>query len=292
MSVLKSLLLGAATLTVGALATAPVLAATATSSAFGVFVDLNVDPPIFPSASLDLGPVGSVSGAAPPDFANSGGVASIDADFSIVSSVPLDVDANLSTGVIVTNASGSITPPAFASSDSTINGFSFTFVADPLIGPDVLVGSILATTIQSSADVSGTFGALTRTGDTTIEGLAIDGVLGTLLANLGLDLSLAVNAAPNTLLLDVAGVQVIVNEQILAGNLSNTAGITTNALRVSFDTFTADGFGLLDGDIILAQSVAFIEVDQVVDPVPAPAALALFGLGLVGLGAARARRRA
>jgi hypothetical protein len=63
--------------------------------------------------------------------------------------------------------------------------------------------------------------------------------------------SISANPAANTVLLNVAGVKVTLNEQIVSGTQ-----ITVNAIHIKLTSALVSGLGLLTGDIIVSQSVA------------------------------------
>lgn len=271
------------------LAAAPATASVASSSAYSLLVSLDVTPVGFPLASVNIGPVAQASGAAPPAYSDNATLATFAATATLVSSLPLNADLTAATGLLVNNASGNAASPAFAHGDSTTNRLAIDAVAVPLIGPMVDLASIGATTITSTADVAGSYGALTRTGTSNIEGLSIAGLLGADLVSLGLDVGAAAGAAPNTVLLNALGVRIVANEQLLRGDLIGSAGITTNALHFTFSAFDALGVGLLNGDIVIGHSVADISVDRIATP--EPAMLGLFGLGGIAVALGRRRRQ-
>lgn len=271
-----------------ALAVSPASAGTASSAAYSLLVGLQVTPVGFPLATVNIGPVALANGTAPPAYASNATVVTSNATANLITSPALDANLTAATGLLINNASGSTNAPAFAHADSTTNALAIDAVATPLVGLSTDLASLGAQTITSSADVAGSFGALTRKGTSNIEGLTLTGLLGADLATLGLNLGLAANAAPNTVLLSAPGVFAIANEQVLRGNLSSSAGITVNALRISFTTFDALGVGLLNGEIIVGQSVADLSVDRIATP--EPAIFGLFGFGLLAMATATARR--
>jgi hypothetical protein len=151
-----------------------------------------------------------------------------------------------------------------------------------------LLASLLglsATTIQSSSQAN-SVGGLDASGSTTIEGLTLTG---SLLGGLAINGSLFVNPAPNTVLFNIVGLSITLNEQTLFGDGITTTGISTNAIDIAFNNF-ALGTNLLNGNIIVGHTEAFASLDQPA-AVPEPATWAMMLLGFVGIGLAMCRRR-
>lgn len=225
------------------------------SSAYGEFVDLIVTPHLGVAASVTSGPVPTVSGTAPApyDLTNS----------ALSASVP----PFLSTGLLTVNASSdvdSLSGSRNTSADATVNDLS--------VDLSVLLSSLgiglTATSVQSTAAVSGDFGAFSGVGTTTFEGLTLNGVA-----------SILSTPAPNTVLLDLPGLTVTLNEQIINDNLPGSYGMEVNAVHVSFDDFLAPNLSLVSGDVILSHSQAMM---MGVVPEPESFAMLLAGLGLMG----------
>jgi hypothetical protein len=73
----------------------------------------------------------------------------------------------------------------------------------------------------------------------------------------GINFTVDAHPAPNTVLVDVPGLRVVLNEQILHTNASgDIASLTVNAVHVHVDVLPVPGAGLVTGDIILSQSQA------------------------------------
>lgn len=217
------------------------------SSSYGAFVDLNFLPLLGGGVDIDLGPLSTASGSAvdPNTYTDSDTVAS-----ASVSTAPLG--NILSTGVLTVNADGDLSND-MTSSDATVDDLG-AFVVSTLT-----LLSITADTVQSTADVSGECGVsgLTATGTTTIENAAVGGTL-------GVGLNIDASPAPNTVLLDLLGIRVILNEQIVSGDGVNSSGITVNAIHIDLSDTILSLLGTLSGDIIIAQSQAQVLCDEVI----------------------------
>ena len=217
------------------------------SSSFGAFVDLTFVPLLGGGVDIDLGPVPTASGSGvdPDTYSDSDTLAS-----ASVSLVPLgDI---LSTGVLTVNADGDLANDT-TSADATVDDLGVF-----IVGALTLL-SITADTVGSTADVSGECGVsdLEATGTTTIEGASVGGTL-------GLGLNIDVNPPANFELLNALGIRVVLNEQIVTGNGTDSRGITVNAIRIDLTDTILTLLGTLSGDIIIAQSQAQVFCDEVV----------------------------
>lgn len=163
--------------------------------------------------------------------------------------------------------------------------------------------TIQAGTLQSTSTVSGDFGALTATGESTIQNLAIrlagvelnlTALLTEAEADFNLDANGVLSVGANTKLLSLgglAGLDLTLNKQVTIGDESTDYELQTTALSFSFDGVQLGGIPLLtdtlNGGIELGYSSASLTA------VPEPgtmAALALLGCGAIGK-RMRARRR-
>jgi uncharacterized repeat protein (TIGR01451 family) len=156
----------------------------------------------------------------------------------------------LQTGLLEVNAASTVPGSDSVSADATVDDLEI------LIVELLQLLTISADTVQSTADISGTCGdVLTATGTTTIENATVGGTLGA-------GLSISVNPAPNTVLLNLSGITVILNEQIIGGDGVNSRSLTVNAIRISLDNVLLTAIGTLSGDIIISQSQAQLLCDE------------------------------
>ena len=103
--------------------------------------------------------------------------------------------------------------------------------------------------------------------------------------------------APNTVILDAAGVRVTLNEQTLTGAGTNNETLLVNAIDVGLvnaaQPIVGDALGrsnLLNGNILIGQSKASLSAVADATPVPEPASLLLLAASLFGMGLCRRRR--
>lgn len=209
---------------------------TASASAFGESVNVQVIPAAGNGVSVQSGPLPIAAGSAPPPFSNSNSAAS-----STVTSA--QTGQILKTGVLTVNASSNVPGGSDVSADATVNSVDLDVTSlTPLL-------TLNATVVQSTANIGGSCGALTRTGTTTLASAT-----GTLLGN-PLP-AIQSSPPPNTVLLDTLGIRVVLNEQFSGGDGVNNASLTVNAIHVYLTNVNVAGVGVLNGDIIIAQSHA------------------------------------
>lgn len=229
----------------------------ATSNGHGLSADITLLV-----ANLQVLPQGYADGTAPGPYAQSDSV--LNATFTTAGL------ANIGAGVLSGEANSNVDG---LTGTRTTSGTGM--VTD--LGSDLVLGTILNLTagvVQSDSMVSGDYGSLSANGSSILTDVD--------LSVLGADVFVDANAAPNTVLFDALGIQIVLNEQIMGGNGVDSRSLEVNAIRISFDDVAA-GLGLLNGDIKIAHSYA--EMSAVV---PAPAsALVLMSSGLL---ASRRRR--
>ena len=235
--------IGALTLSAGlALSPASAAVTSVTSSASVLDVDLTV-----PSLSFAELPA---SGSAPPPYDVTNSLPSFSTSLGPIS---------LTTGALTDTASGD-TGTAMGSATSTINNLSVSLDS---------IFNFSSTLISSTSSVNGTPLA---TGSTKLTGLTIT-VLGT-------SVTIPVNPTPNDVIFKLAGLTITLNQQI--PDLSESAGITTNAIALDFNKFPV-GANRVNGSIDVGQSFASITV-------PETSTWVMLLLGFAGLGYAGCRK--
>lgn len=254
----------------------PLLAQTASSSAYGLSVDQTAAVPGTIGASVVVAPVAPSSGSAPPDYNVSNSVASVNGSANLFTA-PATIGQQVGSGLITTSASGTASA---AQATATTNDFLYA-----LTGLSSLL-NVSATTIQSFSQANSA-GGLDASGSTLIEGLLVSG---SLLGGATIDGSLFVNPSPNTILFSGGGIEIILNEQIFGGDGISGTGITTNALRIGFDQALL-GTGLVNGDIIVGHTEAFASVGGAAGAVPEPSTWAMMLLGFGAVGASLRRSK-
>lgn len=139
---------------------------------------------------------------------------------------------------------------------------------------------LTAGTVFSSADISGSPGALTPLAATTITNLRLAGT------------SIpTVSIAPNTVILNAAGVRVTLDEQVLTGAGTDNATLLVNAIDVGLTNAAQPIVGdltgcakLLNGSMVIGQSKASLSAVADAKPMPEPAFLLLCTTGLLRVG--------
>ena len=263
-------------------ASTPAFAQSTTSSGHAASVDQTVRIGNIVTGSVHVGPLGATAGGAPNDYNVSNSVVSLVQNTTLVGTPVIGVQQRLSTGLLQSNAQGSATA---AQASASVDGASFSLVATSLFAAPVTLLSLSSGTIQSYAQAN-SVGGLDASGSSLIQGLRLSG---TLLGNLSIDGSLFASAAPNTVLLSLAGLTIKLNEQTRFGDGITGTGIATNAIHVAFNNFLT-GTGLLNGDIVIGHSQAFATAAPMAAvPEPASWAMMLIGFGAVGHTLRRAR---
>lgn len=204
----------------------PAAAATAGSgSATGIAASAQFAPLVGVTAQASAGPLPSVAGNAPPDYALPASAASASLAVGALGTIA-------STGVLQVNSTATLASEVSQSSASVDN-------LD--VGVAGLVG-LTAAVVQSTASVACVQGVVTPAGGTTLTGAG--------LTLLGLPVSISATPAPNTTI-SVAGVQVVLNEQVTSGN-----SVTVTAVHVTITNAILAALGMLNADIAVARSSA------------------------------------
>lgn len=266
------------TLSYAAVATSPAAAATTIdSSAYGLFVDLNVAAIV----GAGIGPVAATAGTAAPAYNNSTTIASVDQSVGLESSLGLTFAQGLSTGLLVSTATSAFPTSPTGDASATVNNLDLSLAATPIIGGPLTLLSFGSSEIVSTSSVEG-FGLPSASGFTSIAGLTVSGLA---LGGLTIDGSLFANPAANFELFDGLGLRIVLNEQLPGGDGVTGAGIATNAIHVVFSNFLL-GANLLNGNIIVSHSQAQIAgIAEGVPSVPEPAVWLqlIVGFGAVGV---------
>lgn len=259
-------------------------AMTIDSSAYALSASLSAANAVL----LDIGPLAASGGSAPGAYADAASLATVDEDLQLGGFLGLSVHQRINAGIVQSSASSPYPATPTGTANASIADADLGLTTQALFLPVTVLG-VTADAIQSTTSVSAASG-LSAVGSSTLAGLNLAG-LG--LGSVFIDTSLFVNPDPNTVLLNLLGLKIVLNEQIWSGDGITDLGLSTNALRLSFNDFLLGG-RLVTGDVILGHSQASIsgyEVAPPASPVPEPASWALMiaGFGLIGA-AARTRR--
>lgn len=230
------------------------------SNAYGL--DVNIG--ILSLVTLDAGPFANVSGTAPVAYNVPGSLASISASDPLL--------ANITTGVVTTSAISNVdglAGPRQSTAQAVVDGLNLS-----ILGTLSNVLSVEATTITSSSGVSGDVSAPVTSSNSVIENLAVSVLGGTI------TIPAEAYTTPNFVLVNLAGISVILNETITS-NTATSASVTTNAIHISLNNVVGLS-GLVTGDIIVGHSFAS-------QAIPEPAAITL-GFASLGLLLFRKRR--
>lgn len=220
----------------------------ASSSAYGAAVGMTLLPLLGAGIPIDLPAQPVAQGSGPPSYSD-GPYQTLSVNVSTPLTGPI-----LSTGALVAFTVSDVPDNASTASVAEIDGLSLNLAGlVPLL-------TLSASTITSNANISGDCGAFAADGDSVIEDAQVGGTL-------GLGLVLPQNPQPNLVLLDLLGLRVIVNEQILTGDGVTSLGLAVNALRVELDVSIL-GIGALSGEIVLGHSEAYVECSGAVTPTP------------------------
>jgi hypothetical protein len=217
------------------------------SSAFGESISVQVLPLLGSPVQVSSGPLPLVQGSAAPAYSLTDDLASIQV------SVP-SLGTLLQTDLLTVDAASTEPDSDQASADATIAAVRLRLAA---ILP---VLTLSADAVGSTAQISGPCHQPSATGSTTLVNAQLRGPL-------GIGLGLLAQPAPNTVVLDQAGLRVVLNEQtssVSSNAFSVTTSLTVNAVHVSLAELPLSGLGLVSGDIILSQSQAQLQCNQVI----------------------------
>ncbi len=222
------------------------------------------------STIVDVPPVASSSGTAPGPYSDASGPVSF-SDTQVLPIVGGDLIFDFELDVLASTADSDVDGAAGsrttdASATGATGSFSITF--DAAFGPDVPLVAITLDALTADASVSGDFGALVASGSSSIGSGTVNGT------------PFAANPLPNTVVLDLLGVKLTLNEQIEVCGPSDCS-LEVNALHLEIDAVFI-GKDIV-GDVILAHADA--------SQIAVPEGSALVLLGAAGLALALRRRR-
>jgi len=258
---------------------APAHAVTFTSGANAASTNISIAGGVV-AADASVAPV---SGSGAPAYDRTGGVASVNQNFTLTSGIPGTATQGLTTGVVTTRASSAAPTQTSAMATVTLNNVN-SVLASKLLSDLVPVAALGLTADQIS---STTVAGLDANGDifgTQSSSFANLGLTGSALGLLTVNGSLYSNPTANTVLLSLAGLTVTLNQQIRTATATGTL-FETNAVHIALNNYSLAG-KLLTGSVTLGHSQA--EVSGV--PEPGTWATMLLGFGAVGF-AMRGRRR-
>ena len=217
-------------------AASPALAQTGASSAFGETVNLAVAPSTGRPIRVSSGPLPVVGGSGAAAYNVSNQVASATVSAPTTGQI-------LGTGLITVHASSSLPGAPLMTAESKVDNLNLNLAgAKPLL-------TVQAKALESSVQLGGSCAAAPiASGSATLAGLRLGG-------SLGLGLAIPANPLPNTVLLDLVGIRVVLNEQIVAQS-AGTWTMTVNALHISVDALPTTGLGFVTSDVVIAQAKA------------------------------------
>jgi uncharacterized repeat protein (TIGR01451 family) len=211
-------------------------AASADSSAYGEKVTLSLVPLLGGGVNVSSGPVPQVSGTAPATYSQTNSLASAAVSGSLLGNI-------LSTGVIDVAAASAAPGADQVSASAMVDNPQLAAVGN------LQLVTLSAAQITSSVAISGTCGsALTTTAASVLTGAKLGGVLASGTIN--------ASPAPNTQVVNIGGIRIVLNEQIAAGDGVSTASMTVNAVHVYVANAALTALGVLSGDIVIGQSQA------------------------------------
>jgi uncharacterized repeat protein (TIGR01451 family) len=217
-------------------------------AAFGEQISLKLQT-LLATVQASSGPLSSVAGDAPP-FNKDASALTVNVGLGSLGTV-------LHTGLLLSHTDS---PGAGqVASNATVHDLGLSLV------PVMPLLTLHSDEVRSSAAIGGTCGStLTATGTTTLVNAAAGGTL-------GLGLHIGASVAPNTVLLNLLGVRVVLNEQIGSGDGVTSRALTVNAIHVSVQNSLLGALGRLSGDVVIAHSEARV-VCAAPPPPPAPSA--------------------
>lgn len=209
--------------------------------AFGEEIHLDLQPLLGVGVHVSSGPLPVAQGN-PSPFSQQASLASASLSLGPYGEV-------LRTGFLINRVDS--TADGTTSASSTLNALRLSLVPlQPLL-------TLRAAEVRSKAEVHGTCGsALTASGSTALVNASAGGIL-------GLGLHLAANPAPNTVLLNLLGVRLVLNEQLTGGDGILTRSLTVNAIHLSIHNALLAAIGGLSGDVVISHSEVSLDCPDV-----------------------------
>jgi uncharacterized repeat protein (TIGR01451 family) len=218
-------------------------------NAYGEQISLKLQT-LLATLQASSGPLSTVSGDTSP-FNKDASALSLNVALGAYGTV-------LHTGLLLSHTDSA--SPRQVSSNATVHDLGISLVpVAPLL-------TLHADEVRSSAVIGGTCGsALTATGSSTLVNAGAGGTLG-----LGLQIGASVPA--NTVLLNLLGIRIALNEQIVGGDGITSRTISVNAIHVSVQNSLLGPLGKLTSDIVIAHSDAQVVCAPPPPPPPPPPA--------------------
>jgi hypothetical protein len=212
--------------------------ANASSSAFGESVHVRILPLLGPVLQVTSGPLPTVSGNAAPAYNYTQQLAS--AKVTAATNV-LGIGAVLQAGLLQVDAESQVPATNEVFAAATVAALQLKLAGLlPFLG---LQADAISSRAQLVCPCTAGQPAMTATSN---------------LANAQLNLAnIPSQPTPNTVLVNLAGLRVVLNEQILTVSGSST-DLTVNAIHITLDVLPVQGLGLVSGEIIVAQSRAHL----------------------------------
>jgi uncharacterized repeat protein (TIGR01451 family) len=202
-------------------------------SAYGEQISLKLQT-LLATIQASSGPLSSVSGETSP-FNKDASALSVSVGLGPYGKV-------LHTGLLLSHTDSA--SPGQVSSNATVHDLGISLL------PVVPLLTLHSDEVRSNAVIGGTCGsALSATGSTTLVNAGIGGTL-------GLGLHIGASVPPNTVLLNLLGVRVVLNEQIVGGDGVTSRAISVNAIHISVQNSLLGPLGRLTSNIVIAHSEA------------------------------------
>jgi hypothetical protein len=206
-------------------------------------VDLNIGPLDGDPFKLTSARSPLVSGSAPPSYSLGGALPELSMTHPMTGEL-LSTDM---MSVAASGGTGSQNNIALGNSEVDHLHLQITELSNLL--------SVHANHISSSAVVEGTCcTGFVASGQSMFSDGSLDCLIGS-------GLPIAGAPAPNTVMLDGAGMRIVLNEQIVEGDGRRSLSMTVNAVHIHLDQVLVTGLGSISGNIYLGQSTAGLDCE-------------------------------